>query len=226
MKIFLKKFRKKVLENTWRPFLLWYLSRNRLYKYNNLSLVIFPGVFHPGFFFSTKIFLEFLESIPASGKKILELGSGSGLISLKMARRGGKVFASDISTKAVNNTLENARRNNLEINVIQSDLFQKLSGEKFDLIIVNPPYYPYDPSSESERAWYCGKDFDYFLTFFNQLKNHIHQDSEVYMILSEDCDLSAIEKVASQNKMKMVRVYQKRNFFEWNYIFRIVPGTL
>src|ERR1700751_5747181 len=97
MDIFLKKFRKKFLENTWRPFLLWYLSKERFYRYRSLSLIIFPGVFHPGFFFSTKIFLEYLERIPVAGKKVLELGTGSGLISLAIAKRGGMAYASDIS---------------------------------------------------------------------------------------------------------------------------------
>ena len=225
MKLFIKKVRKKILENTWRPFLLWYLSKNRLYSHKELSLVIFPGVFHPGFFLSTKIFLEFLEKISVSDKKVLELGAGSGLISLVIARNGGMAFASDVSTIAINNVRENARRNNLDVQVIQSDLFQNMPQEKFDLVIVNPPYYPGDPSSESERAWYCGKNFEYFLILFDQLKNYMHQNSEAYMILSEDCDLAKIEAIALQREMKMLKVYQKKKYWEWNYIFRIVPSS-
>ena len=218
-----KKIGKKILEKTWRPFLLRYLSKERTYNYKNLRLVIFPGVFHPGLFFSTTILLEFLETISVNGKKVLELGAGSGLISMTTARRGAEVFALDISNKAVANIKENAIRNNIKLHVLQSDLFNDLIKEKYDLIIVNPPYYPHNPSTEGEYAWYCGKNFEYFITFFSQLRNYIHSDSEVYMILSEDCDITTISKIAEAQNIQMLEVYQKKKLWELNYIFRISP---
>ncbi|UWV83400.1 methyltransferase [Mycoplasmopsis cynos] len=34
----------------------------------------------------------------------------------------------------------NAKKNNLDVTIIQSDLFQELNNIKFDLIVSNPPY--------------------------------------------------------------------------------------
>src|SRR6185437_14964132 len=130
-KTIFKKLGKRILEKTWRPFLSWYLSKERNYKYKNLNLTISPGVFHPGLFFSTKILIEFLEKIPLNGKKVLELGAGSGLISLEITKKGADVIASDISSKAVNNIKENAFKNNIRLNVVQSDLFNSLDNVKF-----------------------------------------------------------------------------------------------
>lgn len=77
--------------------------------------------------------------------KILDLCCGSGYIALALKKfnRTLQVYASDISREAVISTNENALKNNLKINVIQSDLFKNLKGHKFDLIISNPPYLDY-----------------------------------------------------------------------------------
>ena len=39
-----------------------YLSKERSYRYKDISILVFPGVFHPGFFFSTKILLKYLAT--------------------------------------------------------------------------------------------------------------------------------------------------------------------
>ena len=75
---------------------------------------------------------------------VLDLCTGSGCIGIASAHvfEEAKVVLSDISEDA----LEVAKRNILEHNVedrvsaIQSDLFSQLQGQKFDLIISNPPY--------------------------------------------------------------------------------------
>src|SRR6218665_2258260 len=96
--------RKKIL-NAFHPLLkpisAWYLSRTRIYKYDNISVRIHPGVFHPGLFFSTKLLLEYLKGQPIQEKHLLELGAGSGLISVVAAKRGARVTGSDINPTAI-----------------------------------------------------------------------------------------------------------------------------
>ena len=40
-----------------------YLSKERSYSYKSITVTVFPGVFHPGFYFSTKLLLKYLENI-------------------------------------------------------------------------------------------------------------------------------------------------------------------
>lgn len=82
------------------------------------------------------------------GQKVLEIGTGSGYIAIHCALQGADVTATDISELAIKNAMQNAYVNNVKINFIVSDLFEKIDG-KFDIIIFNPPYLP---TSEQERV--------------------------------------------------------------------------
>lgn len=76
--------------------------------------------------------------------KIIDLGTGSGCIAVAIAKAfsHSDMWASDISTAALQLAKENAHLNNVEIKFIQSDLFNafKPKDDKFDLIVSNPPY--------------------------------------------------------------------------------------
>src|ERR1039457_2800811 len=162
-----------------------YLRKPRPYSYKDLDIIVNPGVFYPRFVFSTKILLEFLDEKDLTGKKFLELGAGSGIISLLAAGKGASVTASDINPVAVENIKQNAILNHLELNVIESNLFRNIADKNFDMIVIAPPYYPKAPGNFSEMAWFCGKDFEYFTNIFPELSEHITPFTEIIMILSE-----------------------------------------
>lgn len=51
---------------------------------------------------------------------------------------------SDISNEAITQANINAKKNDLDVKVIQSDLFKKINVNDFDVIVSNPPYISYD----------------------------------------------------------------------------------
>ena len=122
-----------------KPISRIYLRKKRSWKYKELNLEVMPGIFHPGLFFSTKILMDMLSGMDLKGKNFLELGCGSGAISCLAASKGAYATASDIDLKALENTKSNAALNGLQIETVKSDLFNSIQ-EKFDVIIINPPY--------------------------------------------------------------------------------------
>jgi release factor glutamine methyltransferase len=73
---------------------------------------------------------------------VLDMGTGSGAIALalKHTRPDWRVTALDASADALAVAQNNAKRLNLNVNLLQSSWFDALSNEKFNLIISNPPY--------------------------------------------------------------------------------------
>ena len=198
-----------------------YSSKERSYSYKGINVRVMSGVFHPGLFFSTKLLIEYISKNDLNSKTVLELGAGSGLISIYCATQNAKVTTSDINPTAVKNIIKNSELNNVKLEVIESDLFDKIEIKNFDYIIINPPYFPKNPKNEKELAWFCGNDFQYFKKLFAQLNNYKTQETFVLMILSEDCDLQRITTIAKENHFSMNIIFQKKILGEANYIFRI-----
>jgi release factor glutamine methyltransferase len=186
-----------------------YLQKDRTFTYKDFKLIVLKDVFHPGLFRSTKVFAEWIEQQDISNKKILEIGSGAGLLALVAAKKGAIVTAVDINPKAVENTKLNATANGLNVTVLQSDLMAAVSEKQFDLVLINPPYYPKQPGNDYGKAWYCGENFEYFANLFQQLKQYGLTD-RCYLILSDTCDLVSIAQVARQHTLQLLEVKRKK----------------
>ncbi len=216
---------KNTIKNIIFPFLKKlsdiYLAKERKYRYKGITVKIKPSVFHPGFFISTKLLQSYLEKLDLSGKSFLEPGAGSGFLSIYAAKNKAIVTSTDISKTAVQNISENAALNNVEINVIESDLFKNIPNRKFDFIVINPPYFPQKPETEKEYAWYCGNNFKYFHNLFNQLPGYMSSESNVIMILADVCDIVKIKEIAAENSFQLKEVFRKIVLWEANFIFRI-----
>ncbi len=204
-----------------KPPLSIYLRFPHSYRFKDIRLRIAPGVFHPGFFFSTRFLLEYLEKIDLKDKTLLEPGAGSGLISIRAAKRGAKVTATDISRTAVNHLKENAAKNRVKIRVLLSDLFERVPAESYDIIVINPPYYPGIPKNEADYAWYRGENFEYFRKLFAGLKPYLHPDTLALMSLSDDVEIGRIASIAAGNGYRLTLAAEKKFWWERQFVFRI-----
>lgn len=212
---------KYLISTTYKPLLVKYLSSNRQFTSNGISLQVPPEVFHPGFFFSTKLLLRAILKLPLRNRSFLELGAGSGFLSMMAEKRGAIATATDINPVAIEYLHKNKLHNNSSIRIIHSDLFEKIPLQAFDIIAINPPYYKKEPLSPAEYAWYCGENGGFFKRFFDGLANYVHDDTIVMMILCDGCDIEMICGMATSKGFAMKCTEQRRNLVERNYIFLI-----
>lgn len=204
------------------PLVRFYLRKERRYTYQGTTVKVFPGVFHPGFFYSTKFIIDYLSEKQLSGKLLLELGCGTGLISVIAAKSGAHVVASDLSLLAVENTKHNAFQNSVSVNIIHSDLFDSIGEMTFDWIIINPPYYARSAKNEEELAWNCGTNFEYYQKLFSSLNTHIHESTSVIMVLTKGSELEKIVAIATRNSFILELIKEKKVFFDGrDFLFRI-----
>jgi len=217
MRVFLKKITHPFLKFG----LNWYYSKPRKYTYENSFVMVHPDIFPPQLTFSTKVLLDFIKPIILKDKSVLELGCGSGIVSIYSAKKGALVTATDINKTALEFLEKSAVENDAHLEVLESNLFEKLENKSFDYIIINPPYYPKAPKSIKENAWFCGENFEYFEALFFQLPNYIDSKNYCYMILSQDCELEKIKAIALKNEIAFELVLENKGLTEKNYIFRL-----
>ena len=76
-----------------------------------------------------------------SGRKVLDVCTGSGCIAVALMKLGNASCcdAVDLSEAALDIAKQNAEFNDVSINFIKSDMFEKIDG-KYDIIVSNPPY--------------------------------------------------------------------------------------
>lgn len=223
----LKYLHKKYYDVLVQPILKQYLKKVRIYTYANLKLKIYPGVFHPAYFFSTQVFADFIKTLDLKDKKVCEVGAGSGLLSFIAFSRGANVYSFDINASAIKGIKENLEGNFKEkenFNVYLSDLFDNIPENKLDVFLINPPYFFSDPSNEGSYAWYCGKNGEYFEKLFKQLGDYSTSASQIFLILADNCDIEKISVIAKKHHYLLNLTYEKKVKWEKNFIFNIVKA--
>jgi release factor glutamine methyltransferase len=126
-----------------------------------VRLIRLPGVFRPRSD-TWMLAREAVASLPGPGREVLELCAGSGAVALELAAADARVTAVDVSRRSVATVRLNALIRGVRVRALRGSLFEPVAGERFDLIVTNPPYVPAPtdelPVSGTRRAWDAGRD--------------------------------------------------------------------
>lgn len=108
---------------------------------NEIVIEMDPGMaFGTGTHESTYMCLEFIEKFIGNRKRILDIGCGSGILSITGIKLGAEsAFAIDIDEVAIKVAKENALNNKIQSNIVvkKAKIQEINSGEKYDLVLAN-----------------------------------------------------------------------------------------
>lgn len=154
------------------------------------------GIYHPTLDSSSEFFLRNIKGMKSSAvKSVLEIGAGCGAISLYIAANWNVALkASDISPAAVEAIKHNAALNGLAIDVVESDMFERIPEQAFDLIIFNAPLIDKLPENAIEQYSLCDPNGAITRAFLRGVKRRLSPNG---MAIVSICRNSAYEVLNS-----------------------------
>ncbi|HLH95104.1 MAG TPA: 50S ribosomal protein L11 methyltransferase [Xanthobacteraceae bacterium] len=206
------------------------LSRKsiRTVRAAGFRLTVRPTVFHPSFFVSSERFASFIDSLDLKGKRVLDVGTGTGILALAAARAGAShVVAADINPNAALNAEENARSNGFGARVsgVCSNLLAALSPRPlFDVILSSPPKHAGEPRDLTDRGWHAGPAFRDVAALFDQARARLKPDGRVYVMVSSDSDLDLFGRRIKEAGFRARLAREYSIFIESFIIYELVAA--
>ena len=145
--------------------------------------------------FDTEVLVESVIKHTKEGESILDMCTGSGCIAVVLAKHGYAVTASDVSLRALNIAKKNAALNDVKVDFVKSNLFEKFYGKTFDAIVCNPPYIKtaeigkHDKSvlHEPAKALDGGADgLDFYRKIGGQAALHLNDGGQIFLEISSE----------------------------------------
>lgn len=87
-------------------------------------------------------------TVPTSGGRVLDLGTGCGVQALHLAQRHDQVVATDVNPRALWAARLTAELNGADVDVRDGSFWEPVAGERFDVIATNPPFVVSPPTGE------------------------------------------------------------------------------
>jgi release factor glutamine methyltransferase len=188
-------------------------SSNRRIFFANCVFQVGENVYEP----AEDSFL-FAENLQVREKeRVIDMGTGCGILGILAAAKADEVLAVDINPYAVSCAKENAKLNHAsdKISLTQGDLFGPIRvGGRFGLILFNAPYLPSEEVGESSwlaRAWAGGASGrDVIDSFIREAPKYLKQNCEILLMQST---LSNVEETFRRFKERglTVKIVAKRD---------------
>lgn len=182
-----------------------------------MKIMVNPGVYQ------TSGDSELMVEVVDIGKdqSFLEIGCGTGVISIAVAKQARSGVSVDINEKAVVNAQQNAKIHKVEnIEFLISNVFENVTGS-FDVIICNPPYTQHEVQDNIDRMFWDPGD-EMKKMFFRGVHAHLNPGGRIYFGWADfaDIDTELPFKLAEENGYTLVQTFTKNHKDNFNfYVF-------
>lgn len=163
-------------------------------KYGSYEITILPNVFPP--YIENRLIIDHV--VFDKNDRVLDICSGSGILSIHAGLNCKEVIATDINPHAIKNIKINAKKYNIQhkVQAIKADTYPKNSSTKFNKILSIPPFSNKKANSIVEKSVWDYKHKT-IKKIFAELKNHLTQNGELYLIWSS---IGGFDTIFSLNK--------------------------
>ncbi len=154
--------------------------------------------------------LDAISKLTVEGRKVLDVGTGSGVLGLYCATRRARVTVTDVDESALQQALKAAQSLGLSLQSVLSDLFSEVRG-KFDVVLFNPPYLP---SSTVEDRTVDGGLGGTALSkrFLEGLPRHLNRDGKALLLVSSLNETASLQGVYPEFQFSVMAI--RPLFFE------------
>jgi release factor glutamine methyltransferase len=215
----------------WKLLLRWRfrLFQRHRHKHHVLEMVgakpilVMPDVFNPELFRTGAYFAMTLnEHLVPPGSTVLDMGTGTGVGAIFAARWASRVVAVDINPAAVRCARINILLNHVEerVEVRHGNLFEPVRGERFDVMLFNPPFFRGAPAGALEHAWRAD---DVVERFAAAAARHLASGGHALVLLSTDGDTHTFLRAFESSGLAAEAVARKDLRNEMLTIYRVRP---
>ena len=202
-------------------------QNTRVTRAAGFRLTVRPTVFHPRYFISSERFAEFIGSLDLSGKYVVDIGTGSGILALAAARAGAKnVLATDINPNAALTAAENATANGVgdRVTALCTNLLSALAPRPlFDVILSSPPKHAGEPRNLADRGWHAGPAYRDIAPLFDQARERLKPGGRLYVMVSSDSDLDLFSTLIDLAGFRARLVREHSLVVESLIIYELLP---
>ncbi|MBS3164639.1 methyltransferase [Candidatus Woesearchaeota archaeon] len=172
----------------------------------------------------SELLLRWLPRLLKPGDRVLDMGTGSGVLAVAAAKLARSVVAADISARAVKATRA-AGKGMKNLRVVRSDLFSGVTV-KFDVILFNPPYLPQDQHLRNPALFGGKRGHETLCRFLDAAPGHLAPDGSIVVVFSSLTGKERIEQEARRLALEMDILEEEKLWFERLYCARVRRSAL
>ena len=182
-----------------------------------MKIAVEPGVYQTAQ--DSELMVESVKI--ASAENFLEVGCGTGIVSISVAKKAAHGIGIDINDLAVENSKRNAEAQGVgNVEFFVSDVFEKVE-DKFDVIICNPPYTKHEAKDNIDRMFWDPED-EMKKKFFREVGEYLKPGGRIYFGWADfaDIDVGLPFRLAEANGFNLINTFSKPHGNDFNfYVF-------